>query len=108
MNTDPVSNLAGARPAHSPAMQVARASFTHDQVQARFPRLIRALAEAALLTRGEAISAVSHFKRAGYQPYSTSEAACHIGGSIGCAQALRRRRENRPVPWTRSAGSDHV
>ena len=70
---------------------------THDEVQSRYPLLVRALRWAAILTPGEATGAlVGHLVNG---PFSAvSEAVAHFGGSANAIrQAIRCRHVVREL-----------
>lgn len=65
---------------------------THEEVEARYPKLIRGLRTAALLTIGEAVAAVHGYLVQG--PFHVgSEAVAHIGGAAAAIRHAWRHRK---------------
>lgn len=65
---------------------------TMEEVRARYPRLIRALRWACLLTEGEAVNCLHGYSTTGAH-YLGSEAVAHVGGAGRALEhAIRCRR----------------
>jgi len=53
-----------------------------DEIQRRYPRLIRCMRSAAVLTEAEAIGALVEYKVFGIRKGFGSEAVAHLGGQL--------------------------
>jgi chorismate synthase len=53
-----------------------------DEIQRRYPRLIRCMRSAAVLTEAEAIGALVEYKVFGIREGFGSEAVAHLGGQL--------------------------
>lgn len=69
-----------------------------DEVQKQYPRLIRAMRQAGLLTESEAIGALVDYKFFGIRDGFGSEAIAHLGGPLAAIQCGVRSR-NRSFTW---------
>jgi hypothetical protein len=58
-----------------------------DAIQRRYPRLIRSMRSAGLLTESEAIGALVEYKVFGIREGFGSEAVAHLGGQL---EAIRQ------------------
>lgn len=81
----------------APPAALARWSLNRDQLELRYPRLLRAMRHAALLTHGEAEGALwlllrRHPTSRNLAPPS-SEAVAHFGGNLKAVAAARRWRQ---------------
>lgn len=63
-----------------------------DEIQRQYPRLIRCMRSAGLLTESEAIGALVEYKVFGIQEGFGSEAVAHLGGQLeAIRQGIRYR-----------------
>jgi len=63
-----------------------------DDIQRRYPRLIRSMRSAGLLTEAEAIGALVEYKVFGIREDFGSEAVAHLGGQLeAIRQGIRYR-----------------
>ncbi|MDZ7840852.1 MAG: hypothetical protein U5R46_08550 [Gammaproteobacteria bacterium] len=58
-----------------------------DEVQKRYPRLIRTMRRAGLLTESEAIGALVDYKFFGIRDGFGSEAVAHLGGPLAAIRS---------------------
>ena len=78
-----------------------RLYLSHEAVASAYPRLIKALLYACLLTRSEAESCLQGYLTTG-SGYIGSEAVAHVGGSLAAIRhAIRCRKIVRRVRRTR-------
>jgi len=64
-----------------------------DEIRRRYPRLIRAMRCAGLLTETEAVGALVDYKVFGIREGFGSEAVAHLGGPLAAIQfGIYRRR----------------
>jgi len=86
---------------YAPAAAQARWKLSSDAVETRYPRLLRAMRDAAILSYGEAQSALYALLRRHPSQRETlpptSEAVAHFGGNLAVVRAAIRRRKLFPA-----------
>lgn len=82
------------------ALRIARTEvMTMEDVERRYPRLIRSMRWAGILTIGEAVNAVYGYRVMG-DPFGGAEAVAHMGGALVAVRAgIRARHAARRVSW---------
>lgn len=66
--------------------------MTFHEIQRRYPRLVLMSMDAAILSQGEALSAIALYKRFGDCPDQGPQAVVHYGGPLKIIRAAIRRR----------------
>ena len=70
-----------------------------DDIQRRYPRLIRSMRSAGLLTEAEAIGALVEYKVFGIREDFGSEAVAHLGGQLAAIrQGIQYRHFTLSIP----------